>query len=107
MTKRSTKRQEARALALEVMAQQIREQKILSSAVEEIFLSLADRQAAEERAGAAMQKILDLGKPQSFLTSSFSLSTKEVSAMLAASKNSDENGFEQPETSTDGHDESH
>ncbi|AEG80570.1 hypothetical protein CULC809_00028 [Corynebacterium ulcerans 809] len=54
-----------------------------------------------------MQKILDLGKSQSFLTSSFSLSTKGVSAILAASKNSDKNGFEQPETSTDGHDESH
>ncbi|APG82351.1 hypothetical protein CPI37_1721 [Corynebacterium pseudotuberculosis] len=92
---------------MEVIAQQIRDQKILSSAVEEIFLSLSDRQTAEERAGAAMQKILDLGKPHSFLTSSFSLSTKEVSAMLKASKNSDENRFEQAETSTDDHDESH
>ncbi|AIU31637.1 Hypothetical protein CulFRC11_0031 [Corynebacterium ramonii] len=54
-----------------------------------------------------MQKILDLGKSQSFLTSSFSLSTKGVPAILAASKNSEQNGFEQPETSTDGHDESH
>lgn len=83
MTKRTSKRQHARELALEALAEKIARQDKIKEATQEAFLAQAEFHSVRERFATALQHLGSMGESQVWMKESFGLTSSELRSLLA------------------------
>ncbi|WBT09411.1 hypothetical protein PAB09_03535 [Corynebacterium sp. SCR221107] len=83
MAKRTTKRQQARELAMMALAERLANQEKVKAATQRAFLAQTELEAVRARFAAAVQELDQLGEAHTWLRESFGLTASELRQLLA------------------------
>ncbi|MHA2788326.1 hypothetical protein ACXZ66_04125 [Corynebacterium sp. S7] len=83
MAKRTTKRQQARELAMIALAERLANQEKVKAATQRAFLAQTELEAVRARFAAALQELDQLGEAHTWLRESFGLTASELRQLLA------------------------
>ncbi|WP_115686489.1 hypothetical protein [Corynebacterium senegalense] len=83
MSTKTNKRQQARDLATQALAEKIAQQEKVKDATQRAFLAQAEFDGARRRFAAALQELSKLGESQAWMRASFDLSPTALRGLLA------------------------
>ena len=89
MTKRTSKKQQARELAMEALAEQIEKQRRVQTATQRAFLAQGEFDEVRERFAESLQELDTLGEPQAWIRETFGLTASELRALLTLNRGED------------------
>lgn len=106
MSTRTSKKQQARELAMQALAEKLAKQEKVKTATQQAFLAQAELDGVRERFASALQELEQLGEPQTWMRDSFGLTASELRALLALDLDAgDEDQDNETEAGSVGEDE--
>ena len=83
MAKRTTKRQQARELAMQALAERLANQEKIKDAIQRAYLAQSELDGVRKRFAFALQELDQLGETHTWLRESFGLTATELRQLLA------------------------
>ncbi|WP_342319211.1 hypothetical protein [Corynebacterium mayonis] len=83
MSTRTSKKQQARELAMQALAEKLAKQEKVKAATQQAFLAQAEFDGVRQRFASALQELEQLGEPQTWMRESFGLTASELRSLLA------------------------